>query len=117
MQAWSANAPLTVRIGVVGVISVISVISVVWQRWEASAMSSYSSVSAIATSAASATIPTHRNLATNRPATRANRSAARPAEPDDFASLKQSGAHIVGTGMALHRIASQRAQNSGVYLG
>ena len=108
MQAWSANAPLTVRIGV---ISVISVISVVWQRWEASAMSSYSSVSAIATSA------TRRNLATNRPATRANRSAARPAEPDDFASLKQRGAHIVGTGMALHRIASQRAQNSGVYLG
>ena len=114
MQAWSANAPLTVRIGVVGVISVISVISVVWQRWEASAMSSYSSVSAIATSATSAT---RRNLATNRPATRANRSATRPAEPDDFASLKQRGAHIVGTGMALHRIASQRAQNSGVYLG
>jgi hypothetical protein len=99
MQARAANAPPTARVGVISVTSVTSVtsvIGVVGQRWEAPAMSSDSSVSAIATSA----IATHRNLATNRPAARANRSAARPAEPDHFASMEQGGAHVVGIGVA-----------------
>jgi hypothetical protein len=109
MQAWSVNAPPTACVGVTSVTSVTSVIGVIWERWEAPAMSSYASVSTIATGATIPANPTHWNLATNR-------SATRPAEPNQFASLEQSGVHIVGTGIALHRIASQRAQNDGVHL-